>query len=121
MHVAPDVVDPWAKEETMNMIRSQHPRFAPSLPLFLTLPLVLGLASNGLIPSAATSGHAALGGVPMKTIGVIGGIGPQATMDFETRVHRVAQRLVEPHYNSGYPPLVVYYHRRPPVIVGADG
>ena len=30
----------------------------------------------------------------MKTIGVLGGIGPQATMDFEQRLHRVAKRLI---------------------------
>src|SRR5262245_37131924 len=28
----------------------------------------------------------------MKTIGVLGGLGPQATMDFEARIHRMAQR-----------------------------
>ena len=53
----------------------------------------------------------------MKTIGVLGGIGPQATMDFETRVHREAQSLIPPRLNMGYPPMVVAYHRRPPVIV----
>jgi aspartate racemase len=56
----------------------------------------------------------------MKTIGVIGGIGPQATMDFEQRVHRAAQRLIPPRANGGYPPMVVLYHRRPPVRFGAD-
>ena len=56
----------------------------------------------------------------MKTIGVIGGVGPQATMDFEQRVHRVAQRLIPPRANGGYPPMVVLYHRRPPVLFGAD-
>ena len=45
----------------------------------------------------------------MQTIGVLGGLGPQATMDFERRVHAVAQRLIAPHLNSGYPPMVVYY------------
>ena len=29
----------------------------------------------------------------MKTIGVLGGLGPQATMDFEARAHRAARRL----------------------------
>jgi aspartate racemase len=57
----------------------------------------------------------------MKTIGVLGGIGPQATMDFEQRLHQVAQRLIPPQGNSGYPPLVVYYHRRPPVLVDEAG
>lgn len=52
----------------------------------------------------------------VKTIGVLGGISPQATMDFETRLHHVAQRLIPQHGNSGYPGLMVYYHRRPPVV-----
>ena len=52
----------------------------------------------------------------MKTIGVIGGIGPQATMDFEARVHRVSQRLIPQKENSGYPPMIVYYFRHAPVI-----
>jgi aspartate racemase len=56
----------------------------------------------------------------MKTIGVLGGIGPQATMDFEARVHVVAQQLVPQEANSGYPPMVVYYHRRAPVLVEPD-
>lgn len=57
----------------------------------------------------------------MKTIGVLGGIGPQATMDFEQRLHQAAQRLIPRRGNSGYPPLVVYYHRRPPVLVDEAG
>lgn len=57
----------------------------------------------------------------MKTIGVIGGMGPQATMDFEQRVHSIAQRTIPPRANSGYPPMVVLYHRRPPVLLEQDG
>ena len=57
----------------------------------------------------------------MKTIGVLGGLGPQATMDFEARVHRVAQHLIPQDGNQGYPPMVVYYFREPPVILPADG
>lgn len=53
----------------------------------------------------------------MKTIGVLGGIGPQATMDFEARVHAEAQRVLPPKYNEGYPPLVSVYLRHAPVIV----
>lgn len=56
----------------------------------------------------------------MKTIGVLGGLGPQATMDFEARVHRVAQQLIPPEANSGYPPMVVYYCRFKP-FVATDG
>jgi aspartate racemase len=57
----------------------------------------------------------------MKTIGVLGGLGPQATMDFEARVHRVAQELIPQHGNQGYPPMVVIYFREPPVLLPADG
>jgi aspartate racemase len=56
----------------------------------------------------------------MKRIGVLGGISPQATMDFEARVHRVAQRVIPQDWNRGYPPMVVWYHRRLPVRVGVD-
>jgi aspartate racemase len=57
----------------------------------------------------------------VKTIGVLGGFGPQATMDFEARVHRVAQRLLPPKWNAGHPPMVVYYCRHPPFLVDDDG
>jgi aspartate racemase len=57
----------------------------------------------------------------MKRFGVLGGISAQATMDFEARVHRVSQALIPQDFNRGYPPMVVWYHRRPPVRMGADG
>jgi quercetin dioxygenase-like cupin family protein len=57
----------------------------------------------------------------MKTIGILGGLGPQATMEFEQRVHRAAQRLLPQDGNTGYPPMVVVYVRRPPVVMDADG
>jgi len=57
----------------------------------------------------------------VKTIGVLGGLGPQATMDFESRVHRVAQRLIPASGNGGYPPMVVYYYRFVPFIASEDG
>lgn len=57
----------------------------------------------------------------MKTIGILGGLGPQATIDFEVRVHRVAQQLIPRHGNEGYPPMVSYFFREPPVLLPADG
>ncbi len=57
----------------------------------------------------------------MKTIGVLGGIGPQATMDFEARLHREAQRCLPQRSNAGYPPLLVYYFRDVPVVLPPDG
>lgn len=56
----------------------------------------------------------------MKTIGVIGGTGPQATMDFEARVHKISQALIPQERNSGYPPMVVYYIRHAPFILKED-
>jgi aspartate racemase len=60
-------------------------------------------------------------GAIVKTIGVLGGLGPQATIDFEQRVHRVAQQLIPPQGNGGYPPMVVYYCRHPPILLDAAG
>ena len=53
----------------------------------------------------------------MKTIGVLGGLGPQATMDFEARVHTVPQQVLPAQANTGYPPMVVYYYRHPPFLM----
>ena len=57
----------------------------------------------------------------MQRIGVLGGISPQATIDLETRIHRVCQRLVPQDWNRGYPPMVVWYHRDLPIRVDGDG
>ncbi len=57
----------------------------------------------------------------MKTIGVLGGLGPQATMDFEVRMHRISQHFVPQQANTGYPPMVVYYFRETPMVMPADG
>jgi aspartate racemase len=57
----------------------------------------------------------------MQRIGVLGGISPQATMDFETQVHRVCQRLIPQDWNRGYPRMVVWYHRELPIRVDDEG
>ena len=57
----------------------------------------------------------------MKRMGVLGGISAQATMDFEARVHAVSQRLIPQEWNGGYPPMLVWYHRRLPIRLGEDG
>ena len=57
----------------------------------------------------------------MQRIGVLGGISPQATMEFESRVHRVCQRLIRQDWNRGYPRMVVWYHRELPIQVDGDG
>jgi aspartate racemase len=53
----------------------------------------------------------------MRTIGMLGGIGPQATMDFEARIHRISQCLLSQDFNTGYPPLVTVFLRHPPILV----
>src|SRR5262245_25688586 len=57
----------------------------------------------------------------MKTIGVLGGIGPQATMDFEARLHAASRCLIPANANGGYPPLVVAYLRHPPIVADESG
>jgi aspartate racemase len=57
----------------------------------------------------------------VQTIGVLGGLGPQATMDFEARIHQISQQLIPQQANQGYPPMLVYYYRHAPVIANEDG
>lgn len=57
----------------------------------------------------------------MQTIGVLGGFGPQATMDFEAHIHQVSQQLIPQRANQGYPPLLVAYCRHAPVLMNEDG
>jgi len=57
----------------------------------------------------------------VQTIGVLGGIGPQATMEFERLLHRASQELVPPNAMEGYPPLVVHYCRFPPFVADGNG
>jgi aspartate racemase len=61
------------------------------------------------------------GGKALKTIGVLGGMGPQATMEFEAHVHAVSQRLIPQRANEGYPPMLVWYCRHAPVLQTAFG
>lgn len=56
----------------------------------------------------------------MKTIGILGGLGPQATIDFEQRLHRAAQGLVPQQGDVAYPPLVSWFFRELPVLIPAD-
>lgn len=57
----------------------------------------------------------------MKTIGVLGGMGPQATIDFEQRVHRLSQHYLPQKFSTGYPPMVVGYFREVPIRMNEDG
>lgn len=56
-------------------------------------------------------------GGKMKTIGILGGIGPQASMHFEARIHAIAREHIPPRYNEGYPPLISVFMRHAPVLV----
>jgi aspartate racemase len=53
----------------------------------------------------------------MKVIGVLGGMGPQVTIDFEARIHSVSQQLTPAGANPIYPPMVVYYYRDSPFLM----
>lgn len=57
----------------------------------------------------------------MRRMGVLGGMSAQATMDFEARVHRAAQRLIPQDWGRGYPTMVVWYHRELPLRVDEAG
>ena len=86
--------------------------------------LVARVAADAPGAAATPSARAADdqgGGSSLKTIGVLGGLGPQATMDFVARVHRVSQRLIKPHLNSSYPPMMVWFLRYAPVLVNDQG
>ncbi len=51
----------------------------------------------------------------MKTIGILGGMGPQATLDFEERIHKISQHVIPQKLSTGYPPMVSYYLRSVPM------
>ncbi|MFI5205340.1 MAG: aspartate/glutamate racemase family protein [Candidatus Paceibacterales bacterium] len=57
----------------------------------------------------------------MKTIGILGGMGPQATMDFENKLHLAAQNLIPQKANEGYPKIITYYFRQPPFKADGKG
>ncbi len=57
----------------------------------------------------------------IKTIGVLGGMGPQATLDFEQRIHRISQKYLPQKFSTGYPPMMVGYFREVPIKINNDG
>lgn len=57
----------------------------------------------------------------LKTIGVIGGLGPQATIDFESQIHLASQKLIPQFENQGYPPMLTYFIRHQPMMLNEDG
>lgn len=81
---------------------------------------LLGLGDKNRIDFFSGNDSQPPAAVKMKTIGILGGFGPQATMDFEKRLHEAAQRMIEPSMNESYPTMIVFYHRHPPVVLNAD-
>lgn len=53
----------------------------------------------------------------MKTIGILGGFGPQATMEIEQQLHKFSQELIPQDHNSGYPDVIVSYQRHAPFVL----
>ncbi len=51
----------------------------------------------------------------MKTIGILGGFGPDATIELERRILEESRRRIPPALNGGYPPVVTFHLRHPPV------
>ncbi|MBD3163513.1 MAG: hypothetical protein GF328_15530 [Candidatus Latescibacteria bacterium] len=56
----------------------------------------------------------------VKVVGVLG-IGPQATIDFETRVLIASQKVLPANANTGYPILIVCHLREAPSALRDDG
>jgi aspartate racemase len=56
----------------------------------------------------------------LRRVGVLGGLGPQATMEFEARLHAVSRALLPARKSGGYPPMAVVYYRHPPFVLGPD-
>ncbi len=50
----------------------------------------------------------------LKTIGVLGGLGPQATIDFYSKVLSYCQARIKAHANKGYPEMIIYNCNFPP-------
>jgi len=41
-------------------------------------------------------------------------------MNFEEHIHLASHQLIPPLFNSGYPPMIVYYHRNAPIQINSD-
>jgi aspartate racemase len=53
----------------------------------------------------------------MKTIGILGGFGPDATLEIEAEILRESRRLLPQRFNQGYPPVVTVHLRHPPILL----
>jgi aspartate racemase len=52
----------------------------------------------------------------MKTIGIIGGMGPEATAALYTQIIRIFQRRFNARHDSDYPPIIIYSLPAPDVV-----
>ena len=51
----------------------------------------------------------------IKTIGVLAGLAaPQATRDFDKKIHDLSLSLISPRFTTGYPPMIVIHFREVP-------
>src|SRR3989344_581219 len=56
-----------------------------------------------------------------KTIGIMGGMGPQATLDIVARMQEYSAHLVPQFGNRGYPPMVIRMINESNVLLTPDG
>ena len=99
-----DLKNQISRRETIAMLASAGMLSIPGIKIFQTNDLSIN--KNSINKNSA-----------MKTIGILGGMGPQATMDLEMRIHKVAQQLLPSAQNSGYPPMTVLYYRHAPILL----
>jgi len=53
----------------------------------------------------------------MRTIGILGGFGPDATLALEHEILVESRRLLPARFNQGYPPVVTVHLRHPPILL----
>lgn len=53
----------------------------------------------------------------MRTIGILGGFGPDATLTLEHEILLESRRLLPARFNQGYPPVVTVHIRHPPILL----
>lgn len=51
-----------------------------------------------------------------KTIGILGGMGPDATADLYLKIIRICQRKYEASFDEDYPPIIIYSTPVPEII-----
>lgn len=57
----------------------------------------------------------------MKNVGVLGGMGPQATLDFLQEMHKYAQEKIPQSFHLGYPPTEVIFFPYSSILLNKNG